>query len=77
VPFGGVPVGLMIKGGSFEEPPFHFLGTFFQSSKNRSMPISVNESLTHWSMASIKKEVTGEKLLPPLNRFFVEGLIRY
>jgi hypothetical protein len=30
----GALAGQMIEGGSFEEPPFHFLGAFFQSSKN-------------------------------------------
>jgi hypothetical protein len=24
----------MIEGGSFDEPPFHFLGIFFQSPQN-------------------------------------------
>jgi hypothetical protein len=39
---GGALIGHMIKEGSSKEPSFHFFGTFLESSKKRSMPISVN-----------------------------------
>jgi hypothetical protein len=80
VPFGGALIGHMIKGGSSKEPPFYFFGTFLESSQKRSMPISVNGYLRVFDQPvndRYKKEVAGDKLLPPLNRFSIEGLIRY
>ena len=83
----------MIEGGSFEEPPFYFLGAFFQPSQSPFRDESIHHPrlvgflcLTgigridkefHRFFLRSKKEVAGEKLLPLQHRFFVEGLIHY
>jgi hypothetical protein len=74
---GGALIGPRIKGGSSKEPSFHFFGTFLEFSHK-----TFDADICQWVFDQpvndlYKKEVAGDKLLPPLNRFSIEGLIRY